>query len=173
MESKDYPQRKKVNIQPGDLKRYFLNHLNKLYCAKGHLVSRLPAVLDLAKFADLREAISETIADISSQLVRMREIYQIMDADYESSNCRMFMGLIDDLFSGVADEEGNPELQDMSIIYYLQNIESLEMASFHALQMAAVKFENEDVSQLLQDNFDEAKAERTLLRLITAKYLVN
>ena len=61
----------------------------------------------------------------------------------------------------------------MSIIYYLQNLESLEMASLHALQMAAIKFNNDDINELLKDNFQEAKTERAMLRLLTAKYLTS
>lgn len=61
----------------------------------------------------------------------------------------------------------------MSIIYYLQNLESLEMASFHALQMAAIKFNNDDINELLMDNFQEAKTEKAMLRLLTAKYLTS
>jgi hypothetical protein len=47
------------------------------------------------------------------------------------------------------------------------------MASFHALQMAAVKFKNDNINALLKDNFDEAKTEGTMLLLITAKYLTS
>jgi len=47
------------------------------------------------------------------------------------------------------------------------------MASFHALQMASMKFNNSDINELLKENFDDAKAERAMLRLITAKYLTS
>jgi hypothetical protein len=47
----------------------------------------------------------------------------------------------------------------------------MEMASFQVLQMAAVKFKNKQIKQLIKENYDEAKADRTLLLLITAKYI--
>lgn len=65
----------------------------------------------------------------------------------------------------------NQRVRDMSIIFYLQNIESVEMASFQVLQMAAVKLKNRQIRQLLKENYDEAKADRTLLLLIAAKYI--
>jgi ferritin-like metal-binding protein YciE len=173
MENKNQNQQPKMNLQSADLKRYFINHLNKIYCGKNHLVENLPAVLELATFADLKGAIEDGINDLRNQISRMREIYQIMKENYEAGTCQMFEGLIDDLFRGAQEETSSSELRDMSIIYYLQNIESLEMASFHALQMAAVKFKNDDINALLKDNFDEAKTERTMLRLITAKYLTS
>jgi len=61
----------------------------------------------------------------------------------------------------------------MSILFYMQNIESVEMASFQVLQIAAVKLRNKLVGQLLKENFDEAKADRTLLLLVTTKYVVS
>jgi ferritin-like metal-binding protein YciE len=53
----------------------------------------------------------------------------------------------------------------------MQNIESVEMASFQVLEMAAVKLKSKQIKQLIRENYDEAKADRTLLLLITAKYI--
>ncbi|MDO7743345.1 MAG: DUF892 family protein, partial [Pedobacter sp.] len=61
----------------------------------------------------------------------------------------------------------------LSIIFYLQNIESVEMASFQILQMAAVRLNNKHISQLLKENYEEAKSDRTLLLLISSKYIIN
>jgi ferritin-like metal-binding protein YciE len=65
------------------------------------------------------------------------------------------------------------ELRDMSILFYLQNIESMEMASFQVLRIAAVKLKNKQIKQLLTENVDEAKESRTLLLLISAKYITS
>jgi len=167
------PEYPAINFQPKDLRRYFINHLNKIYCAKNHLIQNFPKVLLHATFSDLKEVIKNSINDLRNQLTRMREIYEILDVNYVPGSCRMFEGLIDELFIAAEEESANPELRDMSIIYYLQNLESLEMASFHALQMAAIKFNNNDINELLKDNFEDAKTERAMLRLITAKYLTS
>ena len=55
----------------------------------------------------------------------------------------------------------------------MQNIEGVEAASFQVLQLAAVKMKNARIKQLLRENFDEAKADRALLLLITTKYITN
>ncbi|WP_281024308.1 DUF892 family protein [Mucilaginibacter celer] len=59
----------------------------------------------------------------------------------------------------------------MSILFYLHNIESMEMASFQILRIAAVKLKNSQIKKLTQRNYDEAKADRTLMLLIAAKYI--
>src|SRR5438067_8553406 len=98
MENKNQNQQPKMNLPSADLKRYFIGHLNKIYCAKNHLVENFPAVLKLATFADLKGAIEDSINDLRNQIARMREIYQIMKVDYEPGTCTMFKGLIDELF---------------------------------------------------------------------------
>jgi len=47
------------------------------------------------------------------------------------------------------------------------------MASFQILQMAAVRLKNKHISQRLKENYEEAKADRTLLLLISSKYITN
>ncbi|MES2275184.1 MAG: hypothetical protein V4592_04125 [Bacteroidota bacterium] len=61
----------------------------------------------------------------------------------------------------------------MAILIYMQNIESIEQASFQVLQMAAVKLRYQKISQLLKENHDESQEDRALLLLLTAKCLVS
>jgi ferritin-like metal-binding protein YciE len=101
----------------------------------------------------------------------MEVIYNLLDAEISKGSINGLTGLVDDAFEAIREQTGEAELRDMSIIFYLQNIESVEMASFQVLQMAAVKLKNKQIKQLLKENYDEAKADRTLLLLIAAKYI--
>ena len=82
----------------------------------------------------------------------MQLIYTLLDADPAKGSINGVTGLIDDAFEAIYQQQGEAELQDLSIIFYLQNIESVEMASFQVLQMAAVKMHNVHVNKLLKDN---------------------
>lgn len=160
-------------VSPEKLLSYFTDHLNLIYCAKLHLVKQLPLMAEYAAFADLRNAILETCEDISKQILRMDEIYVILEAVYSPKNCATASGLLEDSFKAIAEKGEDPILRDLSILFYMQNIESIEVSSFKVLQMAAAVLQNKQVSQLMQENFDEAKEDRKLLVLINAKYLVN
>jgi len=46
------------------LKNFFISHLNRIYCAKSHLVERLPEMKLQAHFNDLKHAIEETLEDV-------------------------------------------------------------------------------------------------------------
>jgi ferritin-like metal-binding protein YciE len=163
----------KIVLGTKKIRTYFINNLDKIYAAKSHLVRHLPEIADEAHFSDLRHAIQETLEDVEKQLARMDIIYTILDADRAKGNCSGLVGLVDDAFEDIKLHSKEPELRDLSIAFYMQNIESIEMASFQVLEMAAVKLKSKQVKQLIRENYDEAKADRTLLLLITAKYVTS
>lgn len=158
-------------LSSGDLKLFFLEHLNHVYCAKAHLVERLPEIEEVAYFKDLRNAIIETKEDVQRQLVRMDEIFILLETKSSMENCDGIIAMVEGAFSSIQLQAKNSVLRDLSILFYMQNIESIEMASFQILQIAAVKMNNNQVTQLLKENFDEAKGDRTLMLLIAAKYI--
>lgn len=164
---------KKINLGSEKLKIFFLKHLDRIYAAKQHLVAKLPGLEQEVEFADLKNAIIETVSDVEKQIARMEVIYSLLDAEVSKGSIHGLSGMVQDAFEAINEQRGEAELRDLSIIFYLQNIESVEMASFQILQMAAVKLKNKHINQLLKENYDEAKADRTLLLLISSKYITN
>lgn len=163
----------KAKLDKATLHDFFISHLNKIYSAKTHLVSRLPEIAGHAHFSDLQHAIRETVEDVEKQIARMDMIYTLLDSNSADGYHSGLVGLVDDAFRDIELHAAKPELRDMSILFYLHNIESMEMASFQILQIAAVKLKNKQVKQLILENYDEAKADRTLMLLITAKYVTS
>jgi ferritin-like metal-binding protein YciE len=162
-----------INLGPEKLRKFFITHLNRIYFAKLHLIKRLPEIQDLAHFNDLQQAIAETTGEVEKQIARMRKIYAIFNTDVSIETHRGLSGLVEDAFNAVKLLGNDPELRDMSILFYMQNIESVEMTSFQVLQIAAVKMKNEQISQLLKENFEAAKADRSLLLMVSAKYITS
>jgi ferritin-like metal-binding protein YciE len=161
----------KDNFDPDKLESLFITHLNRIYCAKLHLAKRLPEIENAANFIDLQNAIVETISIVEKQIVRMREIYELLNAEISIESHKGLTGLIEDAFIAIQQQRKDPILRDMSILFYMQNIESIEMTSFQVLQVVAIKLKNDEIKRLLQENFDAAKADRSLLMLIMAKYI--
>jgi len=168
-----YRSWKKIDLGSAKLKLFFIKHLDRIYSAKIHLVAKLPTLIAEAEFSDLKNAIEDTVAGVEKQIARMEIIYSLLDSEASKGSIHGLTGLIEDAFEAIREQFGEPELCDLSIIFYLQNIESVEMASFQILQMAAVKLKNKHINQLLKENYDEAKADRTLLLLISSKYITN
>jgi len=162
-----------INLSIKDLNEFFVHHLNKVYSAKTHLLRRLPEILYQVHFSDLEGAIFDTIEIVKNQLERMEEIYQIMDVTIHNGNINGLKGMIDDSFDEIKSHQDNPELRDMSIMFYMTNIEATEMASFQILQLLAVKIGGDKIKRLIKENFDEAQSDKALLLLITTKYLTS
>lgn len=162
-----------INLNRKDLNVFFVHHLNKVYSAKTHLLKRLPEILYQVHFDDLEGAIFDTIEIVKNQRERMQEIYGMMDVEIHEGNINGLKGLIDDSFDEIKAHQENPELRDMSIMFYMTNIEATEMASFQILQLLAVKIGDDKIKSLIKENFDDAQSSKALLLLITTKYLTS
>lgn len=155
------------------LKIFFIEHLDKIYCAKSHLVERLPQLIPHVHVPELKEAMVQTLENVKTEIARMDLIYALIEADYSNCSNRGLIGFVDDAFAAIDRQATDERLRDLSLLFYLQNIESVEMASFQMLQMTAVKLKNRQIGNLLKENYEQAKANRTSLLLVATKYITS
>jgi len=154
-----------------ELLAFFVSHLNRIYCAKSQLVEKLPELSRQAHYLDLTQAIYETVEVVQFQIQRIKQMYILLDSIYHSENCNGLIGLLDEAFQAIGPNSNKAALRDLSILFYLQNIESIEMASFGMLMTVSEKLGEPSVTQLLQECYDEAQEDRVLLRQITERYV--
>jgi ferritin-like metal-binding protein YciE len=150
---------------------FFIEHLNRIYCAKSHLAERLPEIYEEAGFADLKQAIKETIDVTEDQISRMDQIFELLDLHYSFEDCQTLITFLESTFSALQQHFTDPDMRDLLIASYLYQQESIEWASFRILQMTAANIPNQQIKQLLKENFDEAKADMALLLVLTEKYI--
>src|ERR1700761_3725674 len=163
-------QSRTIQLGSDKLLKFFTENLNRIYCAKKHIVARFPEIAELAYFSDIRHAIEETVDDVKKQIRRMDEIYELLGSQNSMSGCTGLAGMIEEIFTVIADQKDDVALRDMAILFYLQNTESIEVTSFQSLQIIARQIKNDEIIQLLQENLDEAREDRKLLQIITEKY---
>jgi len=168
---KTQPRNPLKQFSPQDLRRFFISHLHRIYCAKAQLADKLPELGKRSHFRDLQQAIGETVEMIENQIGRIKQMYIALDAFYQPESCAGLSGILDEAFQSIGAPGESPALRDLSILFYLQNIESIEMASFKMMIFVARKLEQPAVSQLLLECFDEAREDKVLLKEITANYL--
>lgn len=159
------------NPAKNTLLKFFSGHLDRIYCGKEHLVNSLPALAEHAQFSDLKLAILELQDDVRNQIERMNEIYKILDLTRNDEGCVGMIALLKEMFEGIDSHKGEKPLCDLSLVFYLQNIESIEATSFQMLRLTALKIGNKDVDQLLRESFDEAKEDRGLLLQVSQKFM--
>lgn len=163
----------RIKLGPDNLKRFIIDHLNIIYAAKGHLVAKLPDIAEHVHYKDLREGIQETVNDVEKQMARIEIVLALLDAGVTAEHCAGMIGMIDEAFLSIRRNTGRDRgLRDLFIAYYMQQIESVEMASFQILEMASVKLKDKQIKKLLKENYSDARADRTLMLLIAAKYIV-
>lgn len=153
-----------------ELRHFFISHLNRIYCAKSQLVEKLPELAKRSHFLDLQQAIGETVEIVGNQLARIKEIYVLLDDFYRLENCTGLIGVLDEAFQSIGSPGDSPALRDLSILFYMQNIESIEIASFKMMLMVAGQLRVRDVVQLLRECYDEALEDKILLNAIAANY---
>jgi len=157
-------------ISQQDLQQFFISHLNRIYCAKSQLVEKLPEIGSRSYYVDLKQAIDETVEIVLNQISRMKDIYIMLDTFYQPESCVGLIGILDEAFQSIGNPQDGAALRDLSILFYMQNIESIEMASFKMMIYVADKLERPDVAQLLLECYDEAKEDKILLKAITTNY---
>ncbi|QQL49146.1 DUF892 family protein [Mucilaginibacter ginkgonis] len=153
------------------LKEYFLEHLNRIYGAKLDISAKLPSIADHADFIDLRDATIETLEDIQQQIENMLEIYRALNATYMPTSRSGSSGLLNDLYETIFRQKDDRIMRDLSILFYMQNMESLEVSSFKILMMIAKKMDNQNIIQLLKENIDLANDDRKLMTVINQRFL--
>jgi ferritin-like metal-binding protein YciE len=159
------------NSAKNTLLKFFSGHLDRIYCGKEHLLNSLPTLADQAHFGDLKLAILELRDDVRKQIDRMNEIYELLHLDRNEAGCVGMTALLHEMFEGIDTHKGEKPYCDLSLMFYLQNIESIETTSFQMLRLTAAKLEHEGVNQLLRESFDEAKEDRGLLLQISQKFM--
>lgn len=154
-----------------ELRRFFISHLNRIYCAKNQLVDKLPFLGTKAHFLDLKQAVDETVDAVRMQILRMNRIYILLDDFYHPESCVGLAGILDEAFQSIGVPDDSPALRDLSILFYMQNIESVESASFQILLRVSDRLEDQEIFQLLLECYDEAREDKALFRAITENYL--
>jgi len=151
------------------IKTFFIDHLNRLYCAKSHLAERLPEIHDEAAFADLKQAIKETIACTEKQLARIEKIFSLMIIKYSFEKCQTLITFLETQFESLQLHATQAEVRDLAIVTYLYQLDSVELASSNILQVAVNSLNNQEIKALIEEQYSEAKADNALLLVLLKK----
>jgi len=154
-------------LVPEKIRTFFVSHLNHIYCAKSHFVERLPAIGLRDHFANLKIPIELLTADVTEQILKLSVIFKLLDAEPTVKKSGSLINAVEEAFTAIHLHENEPEMQKISLYYYLYNIANMEMASFKVLKIAAVGLKNNPISLLVKLNFKDAKSDRAKILFAT------
>jgi ferritin-like metal-binding protein YciE len=162
-------QPKDVQIADELLKKIFLEHLNYICYGKKHLVDFFNEVKAIAKLDVLKMAIQECIDDTVNQLKHLKEIYQaINEKPGVTSTLSLKATTLEAYLAAI--KAGKTDLEkDVYILFYLQQIEGIEITYFKVLKNLArsIGYSN----TFLDQPFDMAVENRLLFEAIYKEYI--
>ena len=165
-----------ASLQPRDvqiddmlLKKTFLEHLNYIYFGKQHLINFFNEAKEIAKLNVLKQAIQEGIEDTESQITQMDEIYAaIAETPSKTSTLSIKAMTLEAYITTI--KAGKTSLErDVFILFYLQQIEGIEVTYFKVLKnlAKAIGYSN----TFLDQPFDMAVENKILFETIYKEYI--
>jgi ferritin-like metal-binding protein YciE len=162
-------QPRDVQIDDKVLKRTFLEHLNYIYFGKKHLLDFFLEVQDIAKLNVLKMAIQEGIEDTESQIGHMDEIFTAIKESPSKTTTLGIKAITLEAYIA-AIKAGKTALEkDVFILFYLQQIEGIEITYFKVLKNLAQAVGYS--STFLDQPFDLAVGNKVLFEAIYKEYI--
>lgn len=162
-------QPKDVHIDDRLLKRTFLEHLNYIYYSKQHLIEFFFEVKNLASLNVLKHAIEEAIEDTESQIGQIEDIYKMISESPSKTNTLSIKALSLEAYLAVIRGGKTPLERDVFILFYLQQIEGIEITYFKVLKnlAKAIGYNHSFIEQ----PFDIAVENKLLFETIYKEYI--
>ena len=160
---------KDVQIDEKLLRKTFLEHLNYIFYGKQHLIDFFKEVEAIATLNVLKLAINECIDDTKNQLERLEEIYSAIEERPSKTNTLSIKATMLEAYLA-AIRAGTTKLEkDIFILFYLQQIEGIEVTYFKVLKnlAKAIGYSN----SFLDQPFDLAVENRILFEAIYKEYI--
>jgi ferritin-like metal-binding protein YciE len=133
-----------------------LEELRDVYHAEKQLVKALPKMAKKAKSDKLRQAIEQHLEETKSQVERLEQVFEKLNAATRGKRCEAMEGLIAEAEDAMK-EITTPEVLDAAMIAAAQKVEHYEIASYGSARALAEVLGHDDVARLLEQTLDEKK----------------
>ncbi|MDR3693170.1 DUF892 family protein [Mucilaginibacter sp.] len=162
-------QPKDVQIDDKLLKKTFLEHLNYIYFGKQHLLHFFDEVKSIARLNVLKQAIQEVVDDTISQIGQLDDIYAAINETPSKTNTLGIKALTLEAYLSAIKAGKSPLEKDVFILFYLQQIEGIEITYFKVLKnlASAIGYSN----TFLDQPFDLAVENKILFEEIYKEYI--
>jgi ferritin-like metal-binding protein YciE len=133
-----------ASLQPKDvviddllLKKTFLEHLNYIYYGKQHLMDFFTEIKDLATLNVLKMAIEEAHEDAHDQMHQMENVFNAIGETPSKTNTLGIKAMTLEAYLAAIKAGKTPLERDVFILFYLQQIEGIEITYFKVLKNLA------------------------------------
>jgi ferritin-like metal-binding protein YciE len=140
----------------------FLHVLQDIYYAENQIVKNLPALIDKATNAQLKQGLQSHLGETKTHVKRLEQAFQMLGKKAEGVDCPAIDGIIDeaDDVSGDVDDKA---VLDAAIIASAQAVEHYEITRYGTLIAWAQQLGKNDIATLLKQTLTEEKNADTKL----------
>jgi ferritin-like metal-binding protein YciE len=135
----------------------FVHQLRDIYYAEAQIMKALPKMIDKASNADLRNGFSEHLEQTKGHVMRLEDIFDMLDLDAEGVSCPAIDGIIDEA-DDVSGEVEDKRVLDAALIAAAQAVEHYEMTRYGTLIAWAEEAGRTDCARLLKQTLEEERA---------------
>lgn len=153
-------------IQNGQLEKFFHDQLKDIYWAEKHLTKALPKMQKNATTEELQTAIENHLAQTEEQIVRLEQVFEMLNKKPQAKKCDGMEGLVKEGESAMEETEDGSMTRDVAIIVSAQKVEHYEIAAYGCLVTLAKTMGQDEIAEILQTTLDEEKETDQLLTSI-------
>ena len=139
------------------LHELFLEELKDIYWAEKHLTKALPKMRKAATSQELASAFEEHLAITENQILRLEDVFEMMDMTPRAKKCEAMDGLVKESQNVIEEMPKGTSARDAGLIISAQKIEHYEIASYGSLVQLARTMGMEDVADMLEETLEEEK----------------
>lgn len=132
----------------------FRDTLKDIYYAEKKILGALPKMSTAAQSDELKAAFDKHRSETEGQVLRLEEIFGIIDAKVVGKKCPAIDGILEE-GSELMDEYKGSEPLDAALIGAAQAVEHYEIARYGTLKCWADELGLEDASALLSETLEE------------------
>ncbi|OOQ56806.1 DUF892 family protein [Mucilaginibacter pedocola] len=151
------------------IKPLFVEHLNRLHCAKAHLLERLVDICEEPIFSNVKVPIEKALAQTELEIANLDRIYEILNTGYTFEDCAGLVAFLENTFSSFQANIKDPDISFVLILSYLHRITYIENAEKEILLLLADKLNKPTVKPLLLASV--GKSEPGLIAELTTIYM--
>ena len=148
------------------LQELFLDSIKDIYYAEKALVKALPKMKKAATSEQLAAAFTDHLEVTKNQVVRLEQVFEILEEKPKAKKCEAIEGLIKEAQSIMEDTDEGTSTRDVGLILAAQKVEHYEIASYGGLRQLAATLGYTEIEGLLQETLDEEKETDVLLTQI-------
>ena len=143
----------------------FYDQMKDTYFAEKQILKALPKMAKAAQSKDLSAAFKKHFGETQGQVVRLEQIFKLIDKPAKAKTCDAIMGILDEGKEVMTEYKGTEAL-DAGLLAAAQAVEHYEMARYGTMKAWAAQLGMNDVVRLIDETLQqERKTDKDLTAL--------